>query len=109
MELYGLIVTHLWLISLVVIYIGYLTCADYYDKFSIKFIRNYKLMSIAASASVLMFFVISLPEIRKFPIWNVYVGLSCICSWILSICSILLFFHHSDDIRQYFGNKRGKI
>lgn len=109
MQLYGLIVTHLWLASLVVLYIGYLTCADYYDKFSASFISDYKVLSVVAGVITFLFSASIIPDNRKIPVLELYYVLCFMCSLILTAGSIVLFFRHSYGIRQYFGRKRNKV
>ncbi|UYE98964.1 hypothetical protein XbC2_569 [Xanthomonas phage XbC2] len=110
MEIYGLIVTHLWLVSLVVLYIGYLTYADYYDKFSDEFMMDYKILSLVTTVISFVIFAAALPDAaKKVSPWEMYVGISCLCSWILSIGTVVLFVRHSGGIRQYFGRKRNKV
>ena len=110
MNVYGLIVTNLWLVSLVVLYVGYLTYADYYDKFSQDFISDYKVLSAVAGLMSLVILAAALPDAaKKVSPWEMYVGISCLCSWILSIGAVVLFVRHSGGIRQYFGRKRNKV
>lgn len=110
MEIYGLIVTHLWLVSVVVLYIGYLTYADYYDKFSDDFMMDYKILSLVAAVISFVIFAAALPEAsKKISPWEMYAGISCVCSWVLTIGTVVLFVRHSGGIRQYFGRKRNKV
>ena len=110
MEVYGLIVTNLWLVSLVVLYVGYLTYADYYDKFSDEFMMDYKILSIVTALISFVIFAAALPDaVKKVSPWDMYTGISCLCSWILSIGAVVLFVRHSGGIRQYFGRKRNKV
>ncbi len=109
MQLYGLIVTHLWLASLVVLYIGYLTYADYYDKFSESLISDYKVLSITTGVLCFLLFAAIVPDNRKTPILEIYYAMCFLGSIILTAGSVVLFFRHSYSIRQYFGRKRNKV
>lgn len=110
MEIYSLIVTHVWLVMVIVLYVGYLTYADYYDKLSESFIHEFTLFSVGITSTSILFGVANLPDNPEdFKWWNLYIEVNIVCSFQLIIGFIVLFIRNAHSIRQYFGRKRNKV
>lgn len=112
MLIFGIVVTHLWFVLCVVLYVGYLTYADYYDKLSRQFIYDFKMWSLCIAALMLVVFFVAITDKNKpvdMTLLKMYYGISAVGSIALYIMTIVLFIKNSHNIRKYFGRKRNKI
>jgi hypothetical protein len=107
---YGFFMSHAWASLGVVLYVGYLTYADFYDNISQKVIEDFKFASIIISVMCALFFVSMMTsETTKFTPYQYYMGISTVCSFFVTLSVLYLFVRNSYNIRCYFGRKRNKI
>lgn len=110
MYMYGLIVTNLWIVICVVLFIGYLTYADYYDAINKKsVIFEFCSMSAGAFFMAAMMILLSDYDASENPL-NIFFYRFCVVFGVMiTIVFIALLFSNIGLVRQYFGRKRNKI
>lgn len=117
MIIYSLIVSHLWVVISTVLFVGYVTYADYYDKISKEFIKIYteasKMIGVMVLIMILLgvvIFIMPTPYGKEpITVKNVYFAISIGTACLITVATFIICGMFASSLRQYFGKKRNKV